>query len=333
MKTKTQYIRKLIYFRPVRTAMHFLRNVTMPGLQGVPCFFVARFFVTGLYRSSLNQRSAATAFHFVLALFPLVLFFFTLLPYIPVSKLYVQLYELLNDLLPESVYVQATEVLDDIIKRKHTGLMSIGFITSMYVASSGINAVLISFNQSKQIKQSEKRKWLNRRLLSLILILLIGFVMIFAFCLIVGFKSFTSYLLSHNYLAYGFHLFLLRTIKWILLVGLIYFIFAAIYYIAPIRKKGYRFVSAGSTMATLLLILTTQGFSFYIRNFSHYNVLYGSIGTLIVLMIWIYLNCFILLVGFELNAAIVEARGSDIYSHKTKRSSRGLRKRMGIRRI
>jgi membrane protein len=274
----------------------------------MPVFDVAKFFINGVHRSGLNQRAAATAFHFILAIFPLVLAFFTLLPYIPISKLYVQLYELLRELLPEALYLQAADILDDIIVRKHNGLMSIGFITSLYVASNGINAVLISFNQSKQISQQEKRKWFKRRMLSLVLILLIGLVMIFAFSLIVGFKSFTAYLISNGYINQGMQLFLLRTIKWTLLIGLIYFIFAAVYYIAPIRKKGSRFISAGAMIATLLLILTTQGFNFYIRNFSHYNVLYGSIGALIVLMSWIYLNCFILLVGFELNASIAEAR-------------------------
>jgi membrane protein len=308
MKTTKELIRKLIYYRPVRQLLHFTRCTSLPGLQGMPLFDVAKFFIQGLYRSSLNQRAAATAFHFILAVFPLSLFLFTLLPYIPIDKLYVQLYDILHDLLPESVYVEIADVLNDIIVRKHNGLMSVGFITSLYVASSGINGVLAAFNNSKQIHRGERRKWLKRRLLSLVLIVLIGIVMIFAFSLIVGFKSFTAFLIEKHYIDYGMQLFIVRTLKWALLIGLIYFIFAAIYYIAPIRKKGYRFISAGATMATFLLILTTQGFSLYIRNFSHYNILYGSIGALIVLMIWIYLNCFILLVGFELNASIVETR-------------------------
>ncbi|MDR1725144.1 MAG: YihY/virulence factor BrkB family protein [Bacteroidales bacterium] len=308
MAAGNRLFRKVIYYRPIRTFLHFTRNYSLPGFQKMPIFNVVKFFIIGTYRSSLNQRAAATAFHFILAIFPLLLFFFTLLPYIPVKELYFQLYELLNELLPEGVYMQVAEVLDDIIVRKHNGLMSIGFITSLYVASNGVNGVLIAFNQSKQIHDNERRKWLKRRALSLVLIMLIGIVMIFAFCLIVGFKALTIYLIGKGYINYGMQLLIFRTIKWTLLVGLLYFVFASIYYIAPIRKKGYKFVSAGATMATLLLILTTQGFNLYIRNFSHYNALYGSIGALIVLMIWIYLNCFILLIGFELNASIVEAR-------------------------
>ena len=318
MKPKKQIIRNILYFRPVREVLHFSRNITLPGLQKMPVFDVVKSFISGVYRSRLNQRAAAIAFHFILAIFPLMLSFFTLLPYIPISKLYIQLYEMLQELLPESLYMQAVNILDDIIMRKHNGLMSIGFITSVYVASSGINAVLISF-QAKQHNPNEKRSWLKRRALSIIIILLIGIAMIFAFSLIVGFKSLTTYLIGNDYITGNTQLLLLRTAKWTLLIGLIYFIFAAIYYLAPICKKGYRFISVGATMATLLLILTTQGFNFYISSFSHYNMLYGSIGALIVLMTWIYLNCFILLVGFELNASIVTAHKNN--SNHTKQTN------------
>ncbi|MDR1005960.1 MAG: YihY/virulence factor BrkB family protein [Bacteroidales bacterium] len=321
-KTPKRAIQRLIYYRPVRFLIYYSKHFTLPGLQKVPIFSVGKFFVASMRNGALNQRAAATSFHFILALFPLVLTLFTLLPYIPIAHLYQQLYEMLKEVLPTSVYGEVKGILDDIVKRKHNGLMSIGFLSSIYVASSGINAILISFNYSKLIKRNERRKWLKRRMLSVILILLIGLVSIFAFSIIVGFKSFTSYLIRHGILNYGMQLFFLKTLKWVLLIALVYFVFASIYYIAPIRKKGYRFFSIGATIATCLLILTTLGFNFYINNFAHYNVLYGSIGALIVLMLWIYLNNFILLAGFELNASVSEAHADRADFIRTKQTNR-----------
>ena len=284
--TKTKYLRKLIYWRPVREVLHTSRMLVIPGFQGVPLFDVTVFFIKGLMKGVLNQRAAAVSFHFVLAIFPLVLFFFTLLPYFDTAYYAEQLFSLLKETLPENVYPAIEKTLIDILHRKHNGLLSVGFISSVYVASSGINAMLVSFNQSHH--SIEKRKWLKRRLLSILMVVIIAIVVLISFTLIGGF--------------------ILKSLKWFLLISIVYLMFAALYYWTPANRKNYTFFSAGASLATLLFILTTQGFNFYILHFSRYNALYGSIGVLIIFLLWTYLNSFILLIGFELNASIAEAR-------------------------
>lgn len=304
--TKTKYLRKLIYWRPVRKILHTSRMLVIPGFQGVPLFDVTVFFIKGLMKGVLNQRAAAVSFHFVLAIFPLVLFFFTLLPYFDTAYYAGQLFSLLKDTLPENVYPAIEKTLIDILQRKHNGLLSVGFISSIYVASSGINAMLVSFNQSHH--SIEKRKWLKRRLLSILMVLIIAIVVLISFTLIGGFRIFVRHLEQEGILDTTAKLIILKSLKWFLLISIVYLMFAALYYCTPANRKNYTFFSAGASLATVLFILTTQGFNFYILHFSRYNALYGSIGVLIIFLLWTYINSFILLIGFELNASIAEAR-------------------------
>ncbi len=304
-KKVDKYLRHLLYWRPVRTVLHTSRMVVIPGFQGVPLFDVMFFFIKGLMKGVLNQRAAAASFHFVLAIFPLMLFFFTLLPYLDTDYYAKQLFVFLKDSLPASIYPTIEHTLADILHRKHNGLMSIGFLSSIYVASNGINAILVSFNQTHHA--IEKRKWLKRRLISIVMVFIIAVAVIVSFTLVGGFRTFMRYLETEGILDTATKMFFLKTAKWILLISVVYFSFAALYYFTPANRKSYNFFSAGASLATVLFILTTQGFNYYVIHFSRYNALYGSIGALIVFLLWTYINAFILLIGFELNASISEA--------------------------
>lgn len=302
---QNKYLRHFLYWRPIRNALHVSRLIVLPGFQGVPLFDVLFFFFQGLAKGFINQRAAALAYHFVLATFPLLLFFFTLLPYVPIDSLYLQIIELINTLVPESVAEKTISVINEIFLKKHQGLMSIGFISSIYVASSGVNAMMISFNSSKHVTQ--KKKWFRRRLISIGLVFAIGLVVILSFTLIIGSTAFFKFLLENSFIEEGIILFLLKSAKWLLLVALVYIMFVMIYYYTPADKSNFKFFSAGATLATILFILSVSGFNFYISNFSRYNALYGSIGALIIFLLWFYLISYILIIGYELNASIAYA--------------------------
>lgn len=304
-KKSKKLLRKTLYWRPVRSVLHVSRLVVLPGFQGVPIFDVMYFFFNGLMKGFINQRAAALSYHFVLALFPLLLFLCTLLPYIPIDSLYLQVYVFIQDMLPEAVSHKVIETIDVIFLKKHGGLMSLGFLTSIYVASSGVNAMIIYFNNSKQ--NSIKRTWIKRRMISIGLVFAIGFVVILSFVLIVGSKAFFNFLLAQGLIEQGFMLFLLKTAKWTLLISLVYIMFVLLYYYIPTYKSNLKFFSAGATLATTLFILSISGFNFYISHFSHYNALYGSIGALIVFLLWVYMISYILIIGFELNASVAYA--------------------------
>ena len=302
---QNKYLRHFLYWRPIRNALHVSRLIVLPGFQGVPLFDVLFFFFQGIAKGFINQRAAALAYHFVLATFPLLLFFFTLLPYVPIDSLYLQIIELINTLVPESVAEKTISVINEIFLKKHQGLMSLGFISSIYVASSGVNAMMISFNSSKHVTQ--KKKWFRRRLISIGLVFAIGLVVILSFTLIIGSTAFFKFLLENSFIEEGIILFLLKSAKWLLLVALVYIMFVMIYYYTPADKSNFKFFSAGATLATILFILSVSGFNFYISNFSRYNALYGSIGALIIFLLWFYLISYILIIGYELNASIAYA--------------------------
>lgn len=304
-KKTNKYLRKLLYWRPVRSTLHLSRLIILPGFQGVPLFDVLSFFFQGLVKGFINQRAAALAYHFVLAIFPLLLFFFTLVPYIPIESLYLQVLELIVSFVPDSISDKIITVIDGIFLKKHQGLMSIGFISSIYVASSGVNAMMVSFNNSKH--STKKRNWFKRRLISIGLVFAIGMVVVFSFILIIGSKAFFNFLLNNGIIEQGFMLFLLKTAKWILLIALVYIMFVMIYYYTPADKSNFKFFSAGATLATILFLVSVSGFNFYISNFSRYNALYGSIGALIIFFLWVYLISFVLIIGYELNASIASA--------------------------
>lgn len=305
VKKTEKYFRRFLYWRPVRITIHLSKLIVLPGFQGVPIFDVLNFFFSGLIKGFINQRAAALAYHFILAMFPLLLFFFTLLPYIPIDSLHLQVIELIYTIVPRVISGKAIDTINEIFLQKNQGLMSLGFLTSIYVASSGINAMIDSFNNTTHALK--ERKWYKDRLISIGLVFAIGFVVILSFVLIIGSQTFFNFLLTNGIIEEGFMLFLLKTAKWILLIALVYIMFIVIYYYTPTDKLNLKFFSAGATLATILFLLSISGFNFYITHFSKYNALYGSIGALIIFFLWFYLVSFILIIGFELNASIAHA--------------------------
>lgn len=305
-KTTNKYLRKILYWRPVRTLLHYSRLVILPGFQGVPLFDVAIFFVKGLTKSSINQRASASAFRFVMAIFPMILFFFTLLPYFDTQYYSQQIFSFLREILPNDIYLPIETTLNEILNRKYNSLMSIGIIVAIYASSSGINAMMLSFHNSRH-ESIEKRSWWKLRLISIIMVIFLVIGIIMVITLLGGFKWFINYLVTEGIINTTLQIFFLQVVRWSVIISMIYFAIASLYYFSLGSKKGFRFFSAGATLATILFIITTQAYILYIRFFPNYNALYGSIGVLIFLFLWIYLTCFTILIGFELNASISEA--------------------------
>ncbi|OFX48911.1 MAG: hypothetical protein A2046_07980 [Bacteroidetes bacterium GWA2_30_7] len=283
----------------------FTMRVTIPGFDKIPLYDVGIFFIKGLSKGSLTVRASSIAFNFFLALFPTLIFFFTLIPYIPIDNFQNELLNLLKDVLPQNAYISFQTTLEDIILEKRGGLLSIGFITAFYFSTNGINSLMNAFNAT--FHSFDSRKWISQRLISFFLILIISLLVTIAIVLIVFSQQFFSYLLEQDIIKNDLFYYIITSGKWIIVVLLFFFVISFLYYYAPLKKTRWRFFSAGSSLATLMCIVISLGFSFYVNNFGQYNKLYGSIGTLIVIMLWLYFNSIILLIGFELNASINSA--------------------------
>jgi len=283
-----------------------LRRATLPGFNKMPIYDVVQFFFKGIRKSSLTSRANSLSFTFTLAMFPAILFLFTLIPYLPVEGLQTSIMDALSDVLPGQVFEFLESTISEIVQKHNGGLLSLGFFMAFYFSNSGMIGVMKAFNRSAH--SVETRSWWKMHLVSLGLQLILIALFIVAAGLLILTPIFLKYVSSHNIITSGFAITLIQITKWIILMILFFLILSFIYYLAPAGKKVFRFVSPGSTMASILGLLFVALFNIYIDNFAQYNKLYGSIGTIIILMLYININAIALLIGFELNASIYDAQ-------------------------
>jgi membrane protein len=289
------------------------KKLVLPGLDGISLYEVSVFFYRGITKSSLNLRASAISFDFIMALAPAVLFLFTLIPYLPIPDLQQTVLDTIQTALPKNAFLTVQSTINDVMSRSQRGLLSLGFLLSIFFSSNGMMTVIRAFNQYAVVK--ETRTSFRLRLLSLLLVLLVTLMMLIASALQV-----LSYwildLVGNLVIITPFWLkawFLLA--KYLVFLTLLLSVFSVIYYLAPAKRGMFRLISAGSTMATVITIIILELFSYFINNFGHYNTVYGSLGTLIVIFLWININALILLIGFELNASIYEARRTAEHGH------------------
>ncbi len=305
-------VRRVVRFRPLYSLIKASKKIVLPGFEGLSFYIVSKFFYRGIRNGTLNIRASSLSFSFFLALFPCVIFLFTLIPFIPITNFKGSLFLLMQDVMPKSAFEATKETIVDIIIKKRGGLLSIGFFSALYFSTNGFNAMINAFNATYH--EIETRNFWQQRLVSLFM--LIVFVLIISICisLYVG----TEYGIHHLRHTHKILYFILHSLKWVILFGLCYSIVSFNYFVGPKRKKGWSFFSAGSMFATVLTVLATVLFSYYVNNFGKYNKLYGSIGSLIVVMMIIYINSLILLLGFDLNASIHSAKKHrELFGRKT----------------
>lgn len=304
---KRKYLRKYIVLR--NATVDSLRLIILPGFYGVPLYDVLVFFIKGIFKGSISTRAEATAFNFFLALFPFVIFLFTLIPYIPISNFQETLMSLFEDFIPADTYGMVESTITDIVLRQNTGLLSLSFVLTFVFATNGVSAIMDGFNKSWH--SIETKNWWQQRLTAVFLTVTLSVFVIVAIGLITMGGTIIAWLLNLDLVRGDFKLILLLIIKWITVVLITFLSISLLYYYAPARRRQYKFFSPGSILATALLIIGTLAFNYYIINFSRYNALYGSIGTLMVFLMWIYFNALILLIGFELNASIKQAHSDN----------------------
>ena len=296
----------LLQSNKATSADKFLRKLVIPGFDGMPVYDVAAFFIRGLQKSAISMRAAAFSYNFFLALFPTIIFFFTIIPYIPIAGFQDNLLELLQNFIPKKAFDVVEETLFDIVKRPRGGLLSLGFVMAVYFSTNGIHSLIVAFNQSRHTV--ETRSWIKQRLVSIVLVFILSLLIIIAIVLITLGPVALDFLVKHNMLRVSFSYYLLIAGKWIVSTVMLFLAFSFLYYLAPAAESRFRFISAGSTLSTVLTILASVGFNYYVNSISQYNSLYGSIGTLIIIMVWIFFNAMIVLIGFELNVSIRNAK-------------------------
>ncbi len=278
------------------------KRIILPGFERLPLYDVAVFFWHSIMKGSLTMRASAVSFSFFLAIFPTIIFIFTLIPYIPIVNFQEQLLDLMKNFMPSHAYEAARETIEDIVKNQHGGLLSVGFISALYFSTNGFNALITAFNTTYHT--IETRSVFHQRMAALYMVGISTLLMLTAIILIIVSEVALLKIFRQGDVLY----YLILCGRWMIVFALFYFLISFTFYLGPARKSGWKFFSAGSMLGTILTILTSVGFAFYVNHFGNYNKLYGSIGTLIVVLLWIYFNSLVVLLGFDLNASIHGAK-------------------------
>jgi membrane protein len=280
------------------------KNIILPGFDQVPLYDVIVFFFEQVKKVGLSDRASAISFNFLMAIPSGVIFLFTLIPYLPVStQITDELLLLTKDIAPNhNTYLLVKNFLDDFLNTPRSGLLSAGFVLAIYYASNAIMGMMRSFNRS--LVNVNQRKFFADRLMAIRMTTVIILLIIVTIMLLITQGTLFNYLMRWLDIQNGWVKYIIHSIRWLFLVAVILFGIGFIYKYAPAISKRWKLASPGAILATFLIFCSTYGFSFWVNNFGSYNKVYGSIGTILILMLIIYINSFILLVGYELNVSI-----------------------------
>lgn len=289
------------FFRSVETLS---KKTVLPGFQGIPLYDIAVFFFGQMRKVGLNDRARSIAFSFLTAIPAATIFICTLIPYLPIAQqIKRQLLLLTRDITPnQNTYLLVSQFLEDFLDKPRVGLLSTGFVLALYYSSNAMLGIMRSFNKSLIYNTKRtviENRWMAIKLTSLMLFMLIGSVTI-----LVTQAELLRTLLKWLHINNRSARFVFRTVRWLIIIPLFYFAIACIYKYGPAVHKRWRLFSPGTFVATTLSILTSLSFGFWVNNFGTYNKVYGSIGTVMILMLMIYFNSLILLIGYELNVSI-----------------------------
>lgn len=283
-------------------AVEHAKRISLPLFDGVPLYDVLLFFWRSIVDGSITTRASGIAFSFFIALFPGIIFLFTL---IPLSGFQDELFVIIHELVPASIWPTVDETITEIIMRPRGDLLSLNFFMALIFATNGFVSMMSAFDAT--VHNINRRKWWSQYMAAAMMLVVFTAALTVAIALLTGGQMLINYLDRIEIIQDKFLVYLLIAGKWIITITIFFFAFSFLYYMAPAKKTKWRFISAGGTLATVLSIIGFAAMSYYLNNFSQYNKLYGSIGTLLAILFLMYVMSLILLIGFELNASIYQA--------------------------
>ncbi|WP_366915481.1 YihY/virulence factor BrkB family protein [uncultured Gelidibacter sp.] len=288
--------------------IRLLKKIELPALEGLTLYYFLRLYGKGIIKGAVTSRASAIAFSFFTAIFPFLLFIIILIPYIPVEGFEYEFKGFLNSVLPPQTSDFFFEnIFQNIMKGENGGLISTVFLLSIFLMANGISALFSGFESSyhQQLTRSVVKQYLYSLFVALILVfLLIITIAVIGYFQIYVIQRLLYYMDKQGYETYQEGLFMAAIAKYVFFVFMVYIATATLYYFGTKEGKHSKFFSAGALLTTILIIVFSYLFGIYVTYFSSYNELYGSIGALLILLFYLWLNSNILLLGFELNATI-----------------------------
>lgn len=281
------------------------KSFTLPGFQHMPLYDVMRYFFDSLGKGIIFQRAAALTYRIFMALIPMLIAFFSVIAFLG-SGVHQTIMSMFESIVPTYAWSAVEAILSGIVLQQHGTLSILMFVFGLYFTVLCCNALLAAMNIAYY--NEERRRFVKQILLSA------GIMVIFFFVLLLVVGAFVLASLAIKFIQQSvsgpekLYVFLVVAVKWLLTYAALYFLVSILYYLAPVNKKNYRFFSAGSTTCTVLMVLLLWVLNVYFSNFSNYNLIYGSLGALFAIMLWINWSSLIFLIGFDLNVSIAKAK-------------------------
>jgi membrane protein len=298
--------RKVLYSRGNRRVIRWSQRIVLPGFEGFSLYHISRFFFLALQQGQLVTRASAIAFKLFLAFFPAIIMLLTLIPFIPIADFQTKLLENFQAMLPHEVYLFIEGLLQDLLVKKHSTLLSLSTITGIYFASNSMDAILDGFSASYHVTRWHSA--FKQRLLSLGLLVALTVMMVIAMALLSLSNWAISLINDSGYVMSQLEHYGLLAAKWGITLLMMLTSISMLYNAGDPTARRYKFITPGGILAVLLTLLVSQALVFFFGHITDYNALYGSIGAILAVQLWLYFNMIVLLIGFELNASITRAR-------------------------
>ena len=284
----------------VRELVQLSKKIRFPGGKGFTLYHFLDVYITGIIKGTFSFRASSIAYSFFLALFPFLLSLLNLIPYIPIKNFQDRFLQFFEALMPPQTADFFYPVIEDIALNPRAGLLSFVFVLSVFLSANGVNAIFSAFEYSFHV--TINRSFFKQYFVAVLVSVFLTFLLLTTVGVILYGEYLIADLQSMDYI--NNNVLWVSVLRAIVVIIMIYIIIATLYYFGTKESKLSKFFSIGAVVTTLLFLLTTYFFGVYINNFSKYNELYGSIGALLILMLYIWINANLLLLGFELNLSL-----------------------------
>lgn len=292
----------------IKQLVAFGKTIKLKSFEGLSLYDILELYVIGIFKGAFSYRASAVAFSFFMALFPFALFILNLIPFIPLENFQQDFLQFVEEGVPPNTYDAIALIISDIMNHSHQGLLSSGFILSILLMTNGVNAVLGGFEMSAHITVT--RGFFKQYFIALALSLALSLLLIVTVAAIVIAEIMIQKINIQGYVA---DVSVIEWSRFCFIILMILITTSILYKFGAKETYKISFISYGAVFTTILVLISSYIFGVYVEKFARYNELYGSIGTLLVLMFYIWINCMVLLLGFELNATISKLKRKNLY--------------------
>ncbi len=284
---------------PMQLLFKTADSIILPGFDGLSLFQIGKFFFKEIKNNKLNVRTAAVTYNFLAAMPPTLLFLFSLVSYLPLKNIQKTILGKLQLVISnKALYKSVSDVIVNFMNTEHKDILSFGILLTLFFSSNGMMGLMNSFDRS--LSFYKERGWFKRRWTAIKL----TFMLICVVLMAIGVFTLQTEFANHWLKSIFGNPWVIKISSSALLILIIFFSISFIYRYGPSLTQNFRFISAGSVFATIMIVTGTVVFFFLVNHFLNYNRVYGSIGTLIAFMVWIWLNTLFILIGYELNVSI-----------------------------